>query len=386
MVAQRDSRDSWVEVNLNHISENIQAFKGYLSGDTGIMAVVKADAYGHGAVRVAQTAIHAGASWLGVALLNEAIELRKAGISVPILVFGRVRPEDAGLAARYNVSLTVFQHEWLLEAQRLGLENLQLHVHLKLDTGMGRIGAREETDIQTIVHTIQHSSCFCLQGVFTHFATADERDSHYFMKQYDRFRRMLDWLEKWKAYPTVIHCANSATALNFPDRVFNLVRLGISMYGLAPAEDMKPTLPFPLRPAFALHSRLIHVKELEAGEAVSYGADYVTRGKEWIATVPLGYADGWLRKIAKSGEVLVDGERVPIVGRICMDFFMIRLPAKKDIGTKVTLIGRQQYACIEVDEIARMLDTINYEIPCMIADRVPRMYEETEKTVPFEKS
>lgn len=377
MVAQRDSRDSWVKINLDHIADNIQAFQEHLPNSTAIMAVVKADAYGHGAVRVANKAIRAGASWLGVALLSEALELRQAGISVPILVFGRVRSDDAGSAARNHISLTVFQLEWLREARRLGPKDPPLQVHLNLDTGMGRLGVREMLDLRAMVQVIQEASCFHLQGVYTHFATADEGPNDYFMKQFNRFQKMLAALKKWGVTPALIHCANSATALNFPAKVFNLVRLGISMYGLAPSEEMKPNLPFSLQPAFTLHSRLIQVKQLKAGEAVSYGATYVAKGKEWIATVPLGYADGWLRNIATGGEVLVEGERVPIVGRICMDFFMIRLPAQKDIGAKVTLIGRQHDACIEVDEVARLLDTINYEIPCMISDRVPRKYVET---------
>lgn len=384
MVAQRDSRDARVEVHLDAIRQNVQAFGHHLGQQAGIMAVVKANAYGHGAEAVARTAIRAGASWLGVAFLGEALALRKAGIQVPILVFGRVSPEDAWLAAKHHISLTVFQQEWLHQAQQCQPGDVGLDVHLKLDTGMGRIGVCEQADMQTLVQAIQTADCFRLQGVYTHFATADESDSNYFRMQYDRFKKMLGWLQTWEALPDVIHCANSATALYFPGNVHQLARIGIAMYGLAPAADRKSDLPIPLHPAFSLQSRLIHVKQLDGGEAVSYGAEYITKGKEWIGTVPIGYADGWLRKIAENGgEVLVDGERVPIVGKICMDFFMVRLPAEKNVGTRVTLIGRQADACIEVDEIARMLATINYEIPCMIQDRIPRIYNDAEKNAAF---
>jgi alanine racemase len=338
------------------------------------MAVVKADAYGHGAPEVAKTALRAGAKWLGVAVLDEALALRHAGITAPILVFGWVRPKDTRIAAEHGISLTVFQTEWLKEAKTY-LGGVCLNVHLKLDTGMGRIGARERSEIHSVTDVILQEACFRLEGVFTHFATADEHDTSYFMKQYERFLKMLSWLAGWGACPEIIHCANSATAIRFPDKVFNLVRLGIAMYGLTPSEEMKPELSFPLKPAFSLHSRLVHVKQIAAGEAVSYGATYVAKRREWIGTVPLGYADGWMRKIAKGGGVLVEGKRVPIVGRICMDFFMVRLPHKMEIGTKVTLIGAQGGARIDVDDIARQLDTITYEIPCMISNRIPRFYK-----------
>lgn len=339
-----------------------------------MMAVVKANGYGHGAVEVAKTALGAGVSWLGVALLDEALALREAGITAPILVLGWVRPEDAWIAAKHHISLTVFQHDWLVQAKRHYDGVGSLRIHLKLDTGMGRVGARERSEVAPIAGAINSSEMFVLEGVFTHFATADECDTTYFMDQVARFETMLSWLEKWDARPEMIHCANSATAINFPDKVFNLVRLGIAMYGLTPSFDMTPTLPFSLEQAFTLHSRLVHVKEIEPGEAIGYGATYVARKREWIGTVPIGYADGWLRKIANHGEVLVDGERVPIVGKICMDFFMVRLPRKTDVGTKVTLIGEQGHERIGIDDIARQLDTITYEIPCTISDRVPRYY------------
>ncbi|HET7522492.1 MAG TPA: alanine racemase [Bacillales bacterium] len=368
------SRDSWAEIHLHHVKENIHSFQHHLADDVDIMAVVKADGYGHGAVEVARTALRAGASWLGVAILDEAIALRKAGIIAPILVFGWVRPEDAPVAARLGISLTVFQHNWLIEAKRHHSDGRKLNVHLKLDTGMGRIGARDRSEIAAIVKAVHRDDSLHLEGVFTHFATADERDSSYFKKQYTRFETMLSWLDDWRGRPEIIHCANSATAIHYPGKVFNLIRLGIAMYGLAPSLDMVPTLPFPLKQAFTLHSRLVHVKQIEPGDAISYGATYVAREREWIGTVPLGYADGWLRKIAKKGEVLVDGKRAPIVGRICMDFFMVRLPENKKIGTLVTLIGKQGNERIDVEDIASQLETITYEIPCMISGRVPRIY------------
>jgi alanine racemase len=374
-------RDSWAEINLDQIEDNVKAMKRHLPEETAVMAVVKANGYGHGAVQVARTAIAAGAKWLGVALLDEALVLRQAGIDIPILVLGWVSPEAADVAARNEISLTVFQRDWLVQAKEVYREDALLHLHLKLDTGMGRLGERHKDQTKQVVEVIRSEPRFQLEGVYTHFATADELDLRYFIKQYDRFLQMLSWLEDWSMRPPVIHCGNSATGLRFPGKAFSLVRFGISMYGLSPSEEMKPELPFTLKQAFNLHSRLTYVKQLESGEGVSYGAAYVTKEKEWIGTVPLGYADGWLRQIAKKGEVLVNGERAPIVGKICMDQFMVRLPREMPIGARVTLIGTQGTETISVDDIARQLNTINYEVPCTISYRVPRVYLKHQEVI-----
>lgn len=362
-------RDTWAEVNLDNIEANVQALKKHLPGSTEIIAVVKANAYGHGDLEVAQTALSAGATWLAVAFLDEALKLRRQGIDAPILVLGAVRPRDISTAGAYNISVAAYSYEWLVEAEKYA-SSKTARIHLKLDTGMGRIGIRDRHELEKTLSFIQNHQSFHLEGVFTHFATADELDTSYFDLQY---RRLLDLLEMIETKGIIVHCANSATSLRFPEKVFNAVRFGISMYGLSPSNAMKNMLPFPLQEAFSLHSSIIHIKKVNKGEKISYGATYETKEDEWIGTVPIGYADGWIRKLTGT-EVLVDGERVPIVGRICMDQLMIRLPEKKPIGTKVTLIGRQGQEMISVDEVADRLETINYEIPCMINWRVPRIY------------
>lgn len=362
-------RDTWAEVNLDNIEANVQALKKHLPGSTEIIAVVKANAYGHGDLEVAQTALSAGATWLAVAFLDEALKLRRQGIDAPILVLGAVRPRDISTAGAYNISVAAYSYEWLVEAEKYA-SSKTARIHLKLDTGMGRIGIRDRHELEKTLSFIQNHQSFHLEGVFTHFATADELDTTYFDLQY---RRLLDLLEMIETKGIIVHCANSATSLRFPEKVFNAVRFGISMYGLSPSNAMKNMLPFPLQEAFSLHSSIIHIKKVNKGEKISYGATYEAKEDEWIGTVPIGYADGWIRKLTGT-EVLVDGERVPIVGRICMDQLMIRLPEKKPIGTKVTLIGRQGQEMISVDEVADRLETINYEIPCMINWRVPRIY------------
>lgn len=363
-------RDTWAEIDLDAISHNVSSLREFLGNDVNIMAVVKANAYGHGDVQVAKTALEAGASYLAVAFLDEALALRKKGMEAPILVLGAVRPEYINIAARERITLTVFQTEWLEQAALLYQETIPISFHLKMDTGMGRIGVKDEAETKRIVEMIDQHPYFSLEGVYTHFATADEVNTDYFSFQYQNFLRMLDWLP-YK--PRFIHCGNSATSLRFPEKVFNMVRFGISMYGLAPSPEIKPYLPYKLKEAFSLHSRIVHVKQLMPGEKVSYGATYTAETEEWVGTVPIGYADGWLRRL-QHFHVLVNGTRVPIIGRICMDQLMVRLPEKVPVGTQVTLIGRQGDAYISIDEVAQYLGTINYEIPCTISYRVPRIF------------
>ncbi|QOY37782.1 alanine racemase [Anaerobacillus isosaccharinicus] len=367
-------RDTWVEVNLDAIEHNIKSIKNNLTDDVKIMAAVKANGYGHGAVQVAKTALAAGASYLGVAILDEAIALRKEGITEPILVLGWVRPSDINLAAENDLVLTVFQREWLEEAKKHLKSNLNCVFHLKIDTGMGRIGIRTKNEGKAVIDYINETNQFLLQGVYTHFATSDEKNLDYFQLQYNRFLEMLDWLKAYGVDVPYIHCGNSAATIRFPSKMFTMARVGISMYGLKPSSEMEDEIPFALKEAFSLHSNIIHVKEVNSNEGISYGATYKTKEVEWIATIPIGYADGWLRQNSSCGVVLVDGERCPIVGRVCMDQLMIKLNKKVAVGTKVTLIGEQLEEIISVDEVADRLGTINYEIPCMISYRVPRVY------------
>lgn len=370
-------RDTWAEVDLDCISDNVKAIKNYLPEEVDIIAVVKANAYGHGDDQTAQAALKAGAKYLAVAFMDEAIALRKKGITAPILVLGATRPQDAMVAAENQITLTIFQSDWLNEAKAHLGQDQKLLLHVKLDTGMGRIGIRNKVELKQVVQILKSEDIFVLEGIFTHFATADELELSYFQRQLDTFIEMLNVLEK---RPRYVHCSNSAAALRFPDALFNAVRIGIAMYGLTPSRDMEPEIPVPLKEAFMLKSRLVHVKKLQKGEKVSYGATYEAQEEEWIGTLPIGYADGWIRKL-QGQEVLVEGKRVPIVGRICMDQCMIRLPGNVPVGTTVTLIGAQNGKFISVNEIAEKLDTINYEITCMIASRVPRLYKQDGRIV-----
>ncbi|WP_066249611.1 alanine racemase [Neobacillus drentensis] len=370
-------RDTWVEVDLDCISANVVSIKKHLPQDVKIIAVVKANAYGHGDVQVAETALEAGASYLAVAFMDEAIALRNKGITAPILVLGASRPEDVQVASKFDITLTVFQMEWLRDAVKNLHSNDKISLHIKIDTGMGRIGVRNVTELAAIEQIISENDQFILEGIYTHFATADELDETYFRQQLALFERMIQGLKK---QPKYIHSSNSAAALRYPNANFNAVRIGIAMYGLAPSLEMVNEIPFPLHEAFSLRSRLVHVKKLQKGEKVSYGATYETGEEEWIGTIPIGYADGWIRKL-QGQEVLVKGTRSPIVGRICMDQCMIHLPENVPVGTTVTLIGGQDDQFISVNEVAKKLETINYEVPCIIANRVPRLYKKGGRIV-----
>ncbi|MEI2401699.1 alanine racemase [Niallia taxi] len=362
-------RDTWAEINLDDIEENVKNMRSRMAEASKLFAVVKANGYGHGAVEVARTALLAGADYLAVAFLDEALALRNAGIDAPILVLGASRPADILVAAKQDIILTVFDVEWLTRATER-LQGNKIKIHVKIDSGMGRLGIRKEQEVKEIEEFLMCHQEFILEGIYTHFATADEKNPSYLNEQAKKFA---DILAYFKAKPPIIHCSNSAAGLLYPELAFNGVRQGISMYGLTPSMEIKEMLPFSLKEAFSLHTKIVQVKKLHKGDKVSYGATYEAKEDEWIATLPIGYADGWLRKL-QGQEVLVNGVRVPIVGRVCMDQCMIRLPHEIAVGTKVTLIGTQQEQCISVNEIAKKLDTINYEVTCTIANRVPRIY------------
>jgi alanine racemase len=366
-------RDTWAEVNVDHIEANVKAIKEHLPKGVEIMAVVKANAYGHGAIEVAEHALRAGARTLAVAILDEALQLRENNITAPIVVLGWTRPEDVQVAIDHDITLIYFQQSWIEEAEKY-ISSGTLSLHLKVDTGMNRLGAKGFAEALQIYNYANKQACFQVEGIFTHFATADESDLTYFYKQYETFKTILSQFKNEGITFEQIHTSNSAASLRFPEQTFTQVRVGIAMYGLSPAIELKPNLPIHLKEAFSLHSRITHVKLIKAGDAVSYGAEYVAKKDEWIATVPIGYADGWVRRLAEKSEVLIQGERMPIVGRVCMDQFMVRLTNKVKIGEKVTLIGKQKEKEISVDEVAERLQTINYEVPLMISYRVPRVY------------
>lgn len=364
-------RPTIAKVNLKAIQQNILNLQKHLKPGVEIIAVVKANAYGHGDVQVAQAAIEVGATMLAVATPEEAIRMREHFADIDILVLGASPVHFAPYASEHHISLTVFSKQWLEEVHTQHTLTKPLAVHLKIDSGMGRLGVTSVEQLQEVEAYILANTEFTLDGTFTHFATADEQSTEHFDKQINKFQQLLNG---FKQRPRLVHIANTATALiKDPAYQYDAVRYGISMYGLAPSGYVKSNLPFALTEAFSLETELVHVKELAPGKAVGYGAQFIAEEKCFIGTIPIGYADGMIRKLGGQ-EVLIDGERCPIVGRICMDQCMILLPKAYNVGEKVVLLGKQKNDEISIDEWAAKCETINYEIPCIITNRVTRIY------------
>lgn len=366
-------RDAQVEVNLAAIRHNVAAQRQALPSGNRIFGVVKANAYGHGAVAVAQDLSSAGIDGLCVATLDEGLELRQAGLGELILVLGITPVQYAGIAAENEISLTVGDVEWLKAYQQLAKAvpvTKPLKVHLGLDTGMGRIGFTDPKLLKQAANLLD-DPVFEFEGCFTHFATADEAQDTYFQHQVERWHELLDALP---ALPPYVHMANSATGMWHPDAITgNTVRMGISMYGLNPSGTaIQPTLD--LQPALAVTARLTFVKELKTGQSVSYGATYTANQDEWIGTIPVGYADGYARQLS-GYQVLINGQRCDLVGRVCMDQMMVRLPGEVPVGTKVTLLGRDGNEEITATELADQTGTINYEILTSLSPRLKRIYK-----------
>ncbi|MFS1663619.1 alanine racemase [Streptococcus sp. zg-JUN1979] len=357
-------RPTVAQVDLTAIVANLEAVRSHLPEDKQIFAVVKANAYGHGAVRVAKT-LSDQADGFCVSNIDEALELREAGIDKPILILGVVMPEELALALAHDLIITVASQEWL----DLALETAQsiegLRCHIKVDSGMGRIGFRTSQEANQAIKTLRSLGAL-VEGIFTHFATADEADTTYFNQQLTAFKKLLSELDDC---PKLVHASNSATSLWHSESVFNAVRLGLVLYGLNPSNTALE-LPYPLKPALCLMSSLVHVKCVERGDHVGYGATYESCETEWIGTIPIGYADGWTRDM-QGFRVLVDGVFCDIVGRVSMDQITIRLPKKYPLGTVVTLIGDG----ICATDVATWRGTINYEVVCLLSDRIPRIYK-----------
>ena len=354
-------------INLGAIRYNIQQMGAHIPQGTLKWAVVKANAYGHGAVAVA-TAIQSDVDGFCVSNIDEALELRQAGIAKKILILGVSEVESIPLAQEFDITLTVAGLEWV-QALLAGYSDLSgLTVHLKIDSGMGRIGFRDAREAQEAQVLLQEHGAY-VEGVFTHFATADEKSEVYFEQQLQHFKAIL---AEFKDLPELVHASNSATTLWHAETIFKAVRMGDAMYGLNPSGQVLE-LPYDLKPALSLESALVHVKTVSAGAYVGYGATYEIDTEQVIATLPIGYADGWTRDM-QNFSVLVDGQVCPIVGRVSMDQITIRLPKVYPLGTKVTLIGTNGDKEITTTEVATYRGTINYEVVCLLSDRIPREY------------
>lgn len=378
---QVNYRPTVAEIDLDALESNFQAFRQELPEGMKILVCVKANAYGHGAVQVAREMERLNADYVSVAFMEEALELREAGISMPILVLGYTPPDALQTAYDQHITLCVFDEEVLEAAQRLRLDNAgsKLKVHVKVDTGMGRIGLLPDEAAPFVQKAVQVPTLE-VEGLFTHFSTADEEDKSYTFEQYRRFQAVTDTLKERNIHIPIIHTGNSATAIDLPEISFDMVRIGIAIYGLYPSDEVHRQ-NVKLTPVLSLRTKLTYAKELPPHWGISYGKRYETTGKEWIGTLPIGYADGFTRLFGGKAEALIRGRRVPVVGTICMDQCMVSLQVFGDeaqhiqAGEEAVLIGRQLGGEISADEVASWIGTIHYEVICMIAHRVPRLYK-----------
>jgi len=354
---------TWLEIDLDAIAKNTRNIKKLIGQNKELMAVVKGNAYGHDVLEIVPIFLKNGATRLAVARLEEGIFLRKAGIDVPILVLSATLKEEAETALMHDITTSACNISFIKKMNELSLKlKKKAKIHLKIDTGMGRLGVKPEKAVDFIkkVLTFDH---IIIEGIFTHFSVADEKDKKYTEEQFRKFSEILKILEKEKIRIPLKHVSNSATLLDLEHMWLDMVRPGIALYGLYPSKEVKKVIK--LIPAQRFKTRIAFLKELPAEKSISYGRTYTTYKKNTIiASLPIGYADGYSRLLSNKGEVLVRGERMPIIGRICMDQCMIDvtdLPLVK-IGDEVVLWGKQGNERITVEEIADKLNTINYEI------------------------
>ncbi|SJZ77112.1 alanine racemase [Selenihalanaerobacter shriftii] len=382
MKSYKNLRPVWAEIDLDNIGHNISEFKNKLEDDTLLTVVVKADGYGHGAVQVAKTALHHGTDRLAVAILDEAIELREAGLKkVPLLILGWTPKESAAEVVKHDLIQTVYNYENVSalnkEAAKL---NKKVKVHVKVDTGMGRIGLEPDEAVD-FVKRIKKLSNIVVEGIYTHFAVADAEDKNYTYEQFAKFTKVITDLEDEGIDIPIKHSANSAAFLDLPETHLDMVRLGIITYGLWPSKQVQQRVD--LKPGMRLKARIAYIKDVPKGTDISYGRTYTTESESKIATLPLGYEDGYNRLLSSNNEVLVNGKRVPVVGRVCMDQFMIDVSEidSVEIGDEVTLIGKNGEEEITATEVADRIETINYEVVCMVSKRIPRVYVNNNEVV-----
>lgn len=372
---------TYAEIDLKALGDNYRHLKEKLTGSAKMAAVIKANAYGHGALQVARVALEAGAAMLIVARLNEALVLREGGIEAPLLILGSIQREEVATAAASHLTLSVNS---LQDAQVLSAAAPQkIKVHIKVDSGMGRLGLALNGTPQrlqecfSIIQEISKLPHLEIEGLYTHFASADGEDESFTLQQFSYFSQLVNLLEKNNLRPPLCHCANSAAMLRYPQMHLDLCRLGIIQYGLWPSESVCHTL-VNVRPVMSLRSHIIHIKEVEEETPISYGSTWRAPKPSRIATIALGYADGFRRSLSSKGFVLIKGKKAPIVGRVCMDLSMVDVTSIADVqvGDEVVAWGESEGVHLSADEVASWIDTIGYEMCSCVTQRVTRLYKD----------
>lgn len=368
---------TWAEINLDNIAHNVKEIQRVAGKRTEIMAVVKADAYGHGVLETVNTLVDGGCSRLAVSMLDEAIQLRQIGIGIPILVLSHTNPARVDELIKYQITQTVYSHDIAValsdEAVKQGTK---ARVHIKIDTGMTRVGFPPGYSAVKAVNEIQRLPGIIVEGIFTHFATADEKDSAFTIHQTELFDSIISELNRIGILIPIRHVANSAAIIQYPELAMELVRPGIILYGIYPSKEVDRSI-LDLKPAMTLKTNISLIKWVEENTSVSYGRKFISKRKSRIATIPVGYADGYSRLLTGKGRVLVNGQYAPVVGSICMDQCMIDvtdIEGEIQTGDEVVLLGKQGNCEITAEELADHIGTIPYEVVCIIGKRVPRVY------------
>lgn len=367
----------YAKIDLDAIAYNMEQMKQNIRPETKVMAVIKADGYGHGAVQIAEMMERWNYIWgFAVATLDEAVVLRTEGIQKPILVLGCVFPDQYMEMLKHEIRMNIYTEEMAESISRMAArEGKTAYMHIKLDTGMSRLGFGINEQSAETIKRISKMPNVNMEGIFTHFTKADEKDKSFTKKQIQEFVWMTERLKEKNVRFTYEHCSNSAGIIDVPEANFDIVRAGISTYGLYPSEEVDKT-NVKLKPALALKSHVAFVKEIGSGTPVSYGGTFVAKEKMKIATIPVGYADGYPRSLSNKGYVLIRGKKAPILGRVCMDQFMVDVTQIEGVsfGDKVTMIGKDGNEILPVEVLSELSGRFNYEFVCDLGKRIPRVY------------
>lgn len=375
MQIEQMTRPVWAEINLDHLAHNMREVRRLTKPDAMCTAVIKADGYGHGALEIGRTLLENGADRFAVATLNEAIQLKKGFPEIEVLILGYTPNHLLECVLEHQLIQTFYTLEQVKVYAQMASKRQQVgKIHLKIDTGMHRIGMSADAETAVEIHEMSQLPFIEIEGIYTHFATADDKDKSYTKRQVDKYNKLMGLLDDLGVKIPIHHVSNSAAIIDLPELNYNMVRAGIMLYGLYPSNEViKENVV--LKQVMSLRAMVSHVKTLEAGEGVSYGLTYKTQGREQIASIPIGYADGFTRMYSGKAKAILKGEIVEVVGRICMDQCMINATGIDcSTGDVVTLFGEADGASITIDQVAAYIGTINYEVVCMIDKRVPRVY------------
>lgn len=370
-------RPAWVEIDIKALRNNIKSLKNCLDDDVDFMGVIKADAYGHGAIKVAEVLMEEDINRFAVVMVEEGIQLRENNINNPILILGYIPEEDYPKLLEYNLIPAIYKYSQAEKLNRIARDMKEnINIHIKVDTGMGRLGFMSNSKSIEEIKKINLLSNINIEGIYTHLSTADQKNNPYAFEQFSKFKFILSELEKMSINIPIRHVANSAATINFKEMHLNMVRPGTSIYGLYPSLEMMVNPTIELEPVMSIKAKLVHIKELEKGSSVGYSRTFIAKRLSEIGIIPLGYVDGVFRKLANTGHVLINGKRCPIIGNICMDQFMVDITDldKAEMGDEVVILGKQGKEKITAEEIGEIVDTISIEVITRIGKRVPIIY------------